>query len=103
MDQPLPRDELRVGLAVAYLGDDHEVLDWGQPPAVGVLRKGHPGRVWELHHGQHVLVHWSGLEDTDESQVVGFSTDDSGQVYPGLAAITEAEYVRRVERLQSGW
>ena len=103
MDEPLSRSDLRVGLPVAYLGEEHEVLDWGQPPAVGVLRHGHPGRVWELHLGQHVLVHWVGLEDADESQVVGFSTDDSGQIYRGLAAITEEEYVRRAERLSTGW
>jgi hypothetical protein len=69
----------------------------------GLRRLGHPGRVWELHLGHHVLVHWAGLEDTDESQVVGFSTDDSGQIYRGLAAITGAEYLRRVERLATGW
>ena len=99
VDEPLPRSELRVGLPVAYLGGEHEVLDWGQQPAVGVLRRGHPGRVWELHDGHHVLVHWVGLEDTDESQVVGFSTDESGEVYRGLAAITEDDYARRVEQL----
>ena len=102
MDQPLRRSELRVGLTVAYRGEEREVLNWGQPPAVGLLHTGHPGRVWELHLGQHVLVHWVGLEDTDESQVVGFSTDDSGDFYPGLAAIDEAEYLLRVECLHSG-
>jgi hypothetical protein len=97
------RSDLRVGMAVAYLGEDKEVLDWGQPPVVGILRSGHPGRVHQLHQGQHVLVRWVGLESTDESEVVGFSTDDSGDTYPGLAAIEEAEYLRRVERLQAGW
>ena len=103
MDQPLSRSALRLGITVAYLGADKEVLDWGQPPVVGILRSGHPGRVHQLHDGQHVLVHWVGLEDTDESQVVGYSTDDSGQTYPGLAAIDEAEYLHRVKRLASGW
>ena len=103
VDVPMRRGELRVGTTVAYLGDDKEVLTWGQQPVVGVLRKRHPGRVYELHDGQHVLVHWVGLEDTDESQVVGYSTDHDGETYLGLAAIDEAEYLRRVERLRSGW
>lgn len=45
---------------------------------------------------------WYGLEDADISQVVRFSTDDSGDVYPGLSLIDEAEYERRVERLRTG-
>ncbi len=91
---------LRVGLAVAYLGETHEVLDWGQPRMVGVLTRGHPGRVHELHQGQHVLVNWVGFEGADESEVVGYSTDDAGDVYAGLAQISDAEYERRATVLR---
>lgn len=101
MDEPLRRSDLALSIAVAYLGEDEDVLDWGQLPVVGVLWRGHPGRVHELHDGMHVLVAWFGLEDADVSQVVGYAPDHAGELYLGLAGISEAEYSHRVERLQS--
>jgi hypothetical protein len=44
-----------------------------------------------LHHGHHVLVSWIGLEDTDESQVVGFSTDDTGGWLPSRRRSTSGD------------
>lgn len=103
MDVPLRRSELREGLTVSCLGDDEDILDWGRPPVVGTIRSGHPGRVTETHHGQHVLVAWHGLEDADISQGVGFSADVTGEHYLGLGVIDEDEYQRRVQRLSTGW
>ena len=81
MDVPLRRSDLREGLTISYLGDDEDILDWGHPPVVGAIRNGHPGRVTETHHGQHVLVACYGLEDADTSQVVRFSADVNGECY----------------------
>lgn len=89
------RDELAVGLTVAFLGSDEEVLDWGVAPPVGVLRHGHPGRVTDVGDGLHVIVLWVGLEDADVSQVVGWCCDDDGLLVPGLAQLSQDEYRRR--------
>lgn len=102
MDVSLRLCELREGLTVSYIGNDQDILNWGQPPVVGTLRSGHPGRVQETYDGHHVVVAWFGLEDADISRVVGFSTDASGDFYPGLSLIEEEEYERRVERLRTG-
>lgn len=102
MDQPLLRRELVVGLPVAFLGSDEEVLDWGGPAIVGVLRHGHPGRVTDVGHGLHVIVSWVGLEDADVSQVVGFCCDDEGRQLKGLARLSEEEYRQRVDAAAAG-
>lgn len=96
------RSQLRVGLPVAFLGSDQEVLDWGCPVRVGVLRYGHPGRVTDVGHGLHVLVSWVGLEDADVSQVVGFCCDDDGHQLPGLAQLSEEDYRQRTAALPGG-
>ena len=91
--------DLRVGLAVEYLGD--------KPDAVGVLDdhlraigmalySGHPGRIWRA-NVQHVQVTWVGLEQEPVSYAVGFSSRDlSAQSgYPGLGLLADDTFESR--------
>lgn len=106
--------DLRVGLAVEYLGksDPVPVLD-EKLKAIGmVLYSGHPGRIWST-LVQHVQVTWASLEDEPATYAVGFSVPDNGGThYPGLGLLTEDEFSRRERALQdrlasgknlSGW
>jgi hypothetical protein len=101
MSRLLRFDELAIGLAVEYLGDDQQVRDWGSDRVVGVLYRGHPGRLDQLHQGQHVIVTWLGLEDTDESQVVGHSMNDQW-CYPGLGILDEQTLLQRTQAIRAG-
>lgn len=106
--------DLRVGLAVEYLGksDPVPVLD-EKLKAIGmVLYSGHPGRIWST-LVQHVQVTWASLEDEPATYAVGFSVPDNDEThYPGLGLLTEDEFSRRERALQdrlasgknlSGW
>ena len=72
--------DLRVGLAVEYLGksDPVPVLD-EKLQAIGmVLYSGHPGRIWST-LVQHVQVTWASLEDEPATYAVGFSVPDDDE------------------------
>jgi len=80
---------LVMNMPVEYTGPDNDPND-----EEGWLRHGHPGRVTVPSY-QDVFVDWYGLEDRGASRWVCYDL-------PGLNELTEAEYARRVDRLNAG-
>jgi hypothetical protein len=95
--KPVNVSELRVDLAVVYLGEqqDQGVIDPALRAIGMALYPGHPGRVWRTPI-QHVQVIWVGVEEEPASYAVGFTVDDITDVtVPGLGLLSEDEYERR--------
>jgi len=102
VSQYVTTDDLRVGLAVEYLGQNNsEVVLGEEHQAAGlILYSGHPGRIWDTTM-QHVQATWVGLEDEPATYAVGFSVSrEQDKFYPGLGLIREDEFARREQCLR---
>ncbi|ETT28373.1 hypothetical protein RR21198_1025 [Rhodococcus rhodochrous ATCC 21198] len=105
-DKAMATTRVRQGVPVAFRGadTDRDILDpQAQPP---MLFHGHPGRITSPAI-QHILVDWVGLEDEPASFAVGFCPRAieggwAGPVVPGLAEISEDEYLLRKQRIERG-
>ena len=105
-DEAIATNRIQRGTPVAYRGQDtdRDILNPAARPAL--LFHGHPGRITDPTL-QHVQVDWVGLEDEPASFAVGFcpTTVDrglAGPTVPGLAQISEDEFMVRKQRIESG-
>ncbi|WP_245687838.1 hypothetical protein [Rhodococcus phenolicus] len=103
-DEPMATTRVHQGVPAAYHGTDtdRDILSPETQPST--LFHGHPGRTTSP-AVQHIFVDWVDLEDEPASLAVGYCPPTieggrSGPVVPGLAEISEDEYLLRKQRIE---
>lgn len=93
---------IRVGMRVQWLGADSAegIYSDAFRRQGKILKQGHPGTVRRTDNVDHIQVDWCGLEEEDESIMMGYNRFANGD-YGQLGELTEQEWQDRVRT--GGW